>query len=111
LLELEPLACAVQFALAFREVDGPQRHAAVEQVVLAYEPLGEQLPELQTVLLDEVVEDVPEGAAGQADLFERRAAGVERDDAPGIERRPFGVELVEVRVRERILAAELLRLA
>jgi len=63
------------------------------------------------VLGEEPVDDAAEGAAGEAHVVERLAAGVERDDAVGVERGAVPFELVEVGVRHRKRGAVLAGLA
>ena len=111
LLELEPLARLPKLGLALGEVDGSPRHAPVDEAVFFLHPRGQDVRDVEAVLLEEAVDDAAERPAREADFFERGAAGVEGDDAARIERGPFFAELVEVGVGERELTSELLRLA
>src|SRR5690606_6249211 len=80
-------------------------------VVALAHPVRQDFGNREAVLLEEAVDEPPERPAGEPDLVERGAAGIERDDPPGVERGPLAVELVEVGVGHREGAAVLLGLA
>jgi len=92
-------------------VDGPERHAPLHQVAGRHDVFWQGLPQLQAVLLKEVVEDAADRPTREADLLHCLAAGVEGDDAAGVENRALVVQLVEVGVRHREPAAVLLHFA
>jgi len=85
LLKLKAPPRPGELLLTFWEVNGPQRHAALHQVVLAYDPVGHRLLQLQAVLLEEVVQDAAHGPAREADIAHRLPARVERHDAARVE--------------------------
>ncbi len=107
LVELEPLPRRREFVGGLGEVDGAQGDAGVEQAV-AGDEIGRKRIGLQVgaVVADEAVDQAAEAAAAQADAVEGGAAGVEGDDAPGVEAGRVVVEAVEVGVRQAPRRAE-----
>src|SRR5690606_9262125 len=111
LLELQPPPRPAELAVVLRKMDGAEGDVAGDEVVPLAHPVRQHLGEGEAVLLEEAVDEPSERPAVEPDLVERGAAGVERDDAAGVERGALAVELVEVRVRHREGAAVLLGLA